>query len=261
MKRDRLSEWLHLGTLLFVLVGLILGIISYRQADDATDQVVAALAPIEEHAAGTYYNTRDLRTIRDEAPAAATAAVESPELNEHDAGHLGECRAGLNVGVGEYCTWMGSHRKFAVTADGACSPWDALGVRTLNHETIKVDLGSPLDGTTFQAKNVQSGTWAVLAAGFWLSRGECAAGMQIDPGQFCIERASGEPFSVYATDELIPEDNRPLYPDGYAVLFWWRGGEVPHPDNGRLHDRVVVSGDHFEAVRRSGASWEIVKAD
>lgn len=46
-----------------------------------------------------------------------------------------------------------------------------------------------------------------------------------------------------------------------AMLFWWKDGEVPHPDNGRLHDRLVVSGDHFEAMRRSGASWEIVKAN
>ena len=174
---------------------------------------------------------------------------------------LGVCRAGLEVQANEYCSWIDGVRRFEVYEDGAYSPWDTTAGGELNRATIKVDPAPPDDRTTFQARSTVPGVWEVLVAGDWLDLGGCTARMIVASGQFCVERQSQQPFLVYATDELVEGDNRPLYPDGYAVLFWWKDGEVPHPDNRRLHNRTVVSGDHFEAVRRSGASWEIVKAN
>lgn len=206
-------------------------------------------------------NTDSIRVSSDETAGNTRHIAVLLEAESSAPTDLGECRSGLDVQENEYCSWMGSVRRFVVTDMGAYSPWDTTSEGELNRATIKVDFGPPRDGTTFQARSSAPGVWQVLVAGAWHDLGECYAGLTVQPGQFCVERQSQQPFLVYATDELVAGDNRPLYPDGYAVLFWWKDGEVPHPDNGRLHDRTVVSGDHFEAVRRSGASWEIVKAN
>ena len=178
-----------------------------------------------------------------------------------DTGDRGPCTPGQQIKVGEFCVFTPTEGRFRVVESGANPPGEAR----LATDRVKIDWDS--SGHTFQATRLSDGdgAWRIDVAGLWRNVGSldgfCRKGDTLDPGQFCIEPNSRHQFRVYATDELVADDNRPLYPGGYAVLFWWKDGEVPHPDNGRLHDRVVVSGDHFEAVRRSGASWEIVKAN
>lgn len=178
-----------------------------------------------------------------------------------DSGDRGPCTPGQQIKVGEFCVFTPTESRFRVVESGANPP----GQPRLAEDAVKIDWD--LSGHTFQAVKILNGdgAWRIEAAGSWLNVGSrsgiCRKGDEIKPGQFCIESNSRHQFRVYATDEFVEGDNRPLYPDGYAVLFWWRDGEVPHPDNGRLHNQVVVSGDHFEAVRRSEASWEIVRAN
>ena len=178
-----------------------------------------------------------------------------------DAGDRGPCKPDQRIEVGEFCVFTPAEGRFRVAEGGASPP----GQPRLAEGEIKVDWDSA--GLTFQAAEIPNGdgAWWIEVAGAWHNAGSrsgiCQEGDVIEPGQFCIEPNSRHQFRVYATDELVEGDNRPLYEGGYAVLFWWEDGEVPHPDNGRLHDQVVVSGDNFEAVRRSGASWEIVRAN
>ena len=264
MKREEFPWAKTLSLVLSVVAvatALVFGVVNYLQAESATEQVAGSLNRIDANTQGIWVNTRDLGNSPDRSVESVTLVTDAPEDDEPLSTDLGECRTGLEVRSGQYCSWMNSGRRFSVTDDGAYSPWDTTSESELNPATIKVDFGPPLDGTTFQARSSAPGVWQVLVAGSWRDLGECYAGLIVQPGQFCVEPQSQQPFLVYATDEYVEGDNRPLYPGGYAVLFWWRDGEVPHPDNGRLHDQMVVSGDHFEAARRSGASWEIVKAD
>ena len=235
---------------------------------EGVEDIAANTKRTEDHAqridgntAGIRANTDSIRVSSDETAVNTRRIAVLLETESSAPTDLGECRAGLKVQENEYCSWIDDVRRFEVYEDGAYSPWDTTSEGELNRATIKVDFGPPRDGTTFQARSNGPGVWQVLAAGAWRDLGGCYTGLIVAPGQFCVERQSQQPFLVYATDEFVEGDNRPLYPDGYAVLFWWKDGEVPHPDNGRLHDQLVVSGDHFEAVRRSGASWEIVKTD
>lgn len=264
MKREEFP-WLKILSLVLsvaaVATALVFGVVNYLQADSATQQVADSLDRIDGNTQGIWVIARDLNNGLNLSVENITLVTETPEDDGLQVTDLGECRTGLEVRSSQYCSWAGSTRRFIVSDDGAYSPWDTTTDSELNRATIKVDFGPPRDGTTFQAHSNAPGVWRVLVAGTWRDLGECYTGMIVRPGQFCVERQSQQLFLVYATDELVEGDNRPLYPDGYAVLFWWKDGEVPHPDNGRLHDQVVVSGDHFEAVRRSGASWEIVRAN
>ena len=251
-----------------ILVAVFFGYFNCQAANEASDQAAAnadrigdSTDRIDGNTAGIRANTDSIRVSSDETAGNTRRIADLLETESSAPTDLGECRAGLEVRANEYCSWIDDVRRFEVYEDGAYSPWDTTAGGELNRATIKVDFRPPREGTTFQARSVAPGVWEVLAAGDWINLGDCTAGLIVAPGQFCVEQQSQQPFLVYATDEFVEGDNRPLYPDGYAVLFWWKDGEVPHPDNGRLHDRVVVSGDHFEAAWRSGASWEIVKAN
>lgn len=265
-----------------ILVAAIFGYFNCQAANDASDQAAANAerisAGIDDVAANTSQavelsrridansavisaNTTAIGVSSRETAKNTRRIADQIEESAAPPTDLGVCRAGLEVQANEYCSWIDGVRRFEVYEDGAYSPWDTTAGGELNRATIKVDPDPPDDRTTFQARSTVPGVWEVLVAGYWIDLGGCTARMIVQPGQFCVERQSQQPFLVYATDEFVEGDNRPLYPGGYAVLFWWKDGEVPHPDNGRLHDQLVVSGDHFEAVRRSGASWEIVKAN
>ena len=235
---------------------------------DGVDEIAANTGRTEElsrligaNSTSTSANAAAIRISSNETAKNTRSIADQLKAAGNPPTDLGACRAGLEVQANEYCSWIDGVRRFEVYEEGAYSPWDTTAGGELNRATIKVDPPPPDDRTTFQARSIVPGVWEVLVAGPWLDLGRCTARMTVAPGQFCVERESQQPFLVYATDELVDSDNRPLYPGGYAVLFWWKDGEVPHPDNGRLHDRMVVSGDHFEAARRTGASWEIVKAD
>ena len=235
---------------------------------DGVDEIAANTSRTEDlsrridaNSASTSANTAAIRISSSETAENTRRIADQIEAQRSAPTSLGACRAGLEVRANEYCSWIDGVRRFEVYEDGAYSPWDTTAGGELNRATIKVDFGPPRGETTFQARSIAPGAWEVLAAGDWINRGDCTDGLIVAPGELCVERRSQQPFLVYATDEHVEGDNRPLYPGGYAVLFWWKDGEVPHPDNGRLHDRTVVSGDHFEAVRRSGASWEIVRAN
>ena len=247
---------------------------SVGRVDENTQRIDASLL-------GIGANTRDIARSSSETAlhtalllplvVSARPASDGPSPSDPDAGSpsvvsdvtdLGVCRADLRVRAGQSCAWTNSVRRFVVTDSGAYSPWDVPWSSELNRDTIKVDEGSPLTGTTFQARQIEPGVWTVLVASAWVHRGKCLEGLIVQPGDLCTESRSQQPFLVYATDESVLGDDRPLYPDGYGVLFWWRGGETPHPDNGRLHDRIVTSDDYFRAERLTdSASWRIARAD
>lgn len=235
---------------------------------DGVDEIAANTSRTEDlsrridaNSASTSANTAAIRISSSETAENTRRIADQIEAPRSAPTNLGVCRAGLEVQSNEYCSWIDGVRRFEVYEDGAYSPWDTTAGGELNRATIKVDFGPPRGGTTFQARSIAPGVWEVLVAGDWINLGDCTDELIVAPGELCVERQSQQPFLVYATDEYVEDDKRPLYPGGYAVLFWWKDGKVPHPDNGRLHDRTVVSGDHFEAARRSGASWEIVKAN
>ena len=221
---------------------------------------------IARSSSATAIHTALLLSLASDRPASDGSSPSNPDPESpsvvQDVTDLGICSADLRVRAGQSCSWPNSVRRFIVTDGGAYSPWDVPWSSELNRDTIKVDEGSPLTGATFQARNVEPEGWTVLVASAWVHRGKCLEGLIVQPGELCTEGRSQQPFLVYATDELVSSDDRPLYPDGYGVLFWWRGGETPHPDNGRLHDRIVTSDDHFRAERLTdSASWRIARAD
>ena len=184
------------------------------------------------------------------------------------------CRANTEISLDQSCSWLGTPQQFKVVAEGAYSPWDVDINRSLNENAIKVDVGYPLNGTTFQANRTGPDTWTIFAAGRWQDLGTCEKDQIIRAGQFCLEPYSGQPFLVYATDELVDSDRRDLYVTGYGVLFWWKDGQTPHPvENGRLRpDEIVCRSANtgsilFKATRQSGKlglehqdTWKIIKS-
>ena len=254
-------------------IGVFLGtsIWNYVEATKTRDAVVESIdanRSVNEQIAGVAQEIRDytgstdasLKRIEDrlgsEQPLTADPSPSrEPEPASRD---LGLCQPGFTVRVGEQCSTLGP-QPFEVLADGAYSPWDTRAPERLNRETIKVD--PPEGNVTFQARRQPTGDWVILASGQWENTGTCARQRILRPGQYCIEQRSGDPFRVYATDELNPDDMRPLYPDGYGVLFSFPSGEIPSPVNGRLGPSEVWSGDHFRAMAIGSGLWRIEKAD
>ena len=201
-------------------------------------------------------STTPLDDVEDEDD--ATSGSTSGQPSNRDLGH---CRAGLQVGIGQRCSVAGQQQPFEVHEEWAWSPWDRRSSDDYNYEAIKVDEGDPVaGGVTFQARRQISKAWTILVSSPWQGRGECSSNLRVGAGEYCIEQRSEAPFLVYATDELNPGETRPLYLDGYAVLFWFGSG-TPDPANGLLHDQQVRSGDHFLAEAAGDGLWRIVRAD
>lgn len=194
---------------------------------------------------------------------------------------LGLCREDMRVNPGQSCSVWGAPYTFEVpngAGGGAWSPCDQREAYDLNNARIKVDVevggacGRLPVGWTFQAERVGD-AWFVRAVGQWRNVGECANGRVVSPGEYCtVSRWWTGPnnptpveFRVYAVDELVPSDTRPLYSKGgYAVLYYWPGGERPDPNNGRLHHgqvRYSRGGFHFEAQKmRYRGEWQVIRA-
>lgn len=201
-------------------------------------------------------STTPLDDVEDEDD--ATSGSTSGQPSNRDLGH---CRAGLQVGVGQRCSVAGQQQPFEVHEAWAWSPWDRRSSDDYNYEAIKVDEGDPVaGGVTFQARRQISEAWTILVSSPWRDLGGCSRDRLVRAGEYCIEQRSGAPFLVYATDELNTGETRPLYLDGYAVLFWFGSG-TPDPANGLLHDQQVRSGDHFLAEVARDGLWRIVRAD
>ena len=205
--------------------------------------------------------------------------------------NLGECEEDMRVGLGQSCWVPGAPYKFEVLGDEvlgddaggkAWSPCDQRTANNLNNARIKVETWTPSRDRncpglpaywTFQAERVGD-AWFVRAVGRWEkvdeNMGVCTKGLVVRPGQYCTvphwetgpkDRYPAR-FYVYAVDDLVPGDKRPLYSKGgYAVLFYWPDGERPDPENGRLHHgRVRYSRDgfHFEAQKtRLRGEWKV----
>ena len=193
---------------------------------------------------------------------------------------LGRCEEDMRVGLGQSCSVPAALHPFVVPSREGGSAWSPCDQRIqsdLNDARIKVDVekagtcGNLPAGWTFQAERVGD-AWFVRVVGQWVDRGNCRRGQVISPGQYCTVSGwqtsetdqSPLQFRVYAVDELVPSDTRSLYSKGgYAVLYYWPGGERPDPDNGRLHHgrvRHPVTGDAlFEAAKlRFRGEWRVI---
>lgn len=160
---------------------------------------------------------------------------------------IGTCQAGQLVGFNQFCEVVGKG-SFYVMDLSARSPWDRADDFDLNPRSIKVDDPEPRlgweDVFAFQA-SIESETsdWRIHVMGLWEDLGDCERGLSVRPGQFCKEPNTNKSFLVYATDEEVPGDERPLYLNGYGILFWKKDDKIPDPgDNGLLRpDKIVCS--------------------
>ena len=273
-----------------IVAVVVMGVWSYFQTNDLEGQVISsigentdatergdaqvsdsvgALAEVNKQIAGFAGSIRDhtgetvseIRKVANafESRQSPSAVVEDQEERAVTPGNLGVCQPGFVVRTGESC-WASGDWPFEVHENYAWSPWDAREGRNRNTDAIKVDPPNSDPSITFQAKRIGVGVWRVLATGPWMPLGTCERHMLVRAGQYCTERQSDAPFRVYATDELNPGETRPLYLDGYAVLFWFGSG-TPDPANRLLHDQQVRSGDHFLAEAAGDGLWRIVRAD
>lgn len=193
--------------------------------------------------------------------------------------NLKECKEDMRVGLGQSCWVLNAPDEFSVPINANGSAWSPCDRRVsddLNDARIKVDVedegtcGSLPEGWTFQAERVGD-AWFVRVVGRWQNAGPCRRGQAVEPGEYCTVpslHTAGAPtqFRVYAVDELNPDDTRSLYSKGgYAVLYYWPGGERPDPENGRLHHGRVrystASGFRFEATKmRHRGEWQVIRA-
>ena len=184
-------------------------------------------------------------------------------------GELGDCKAGMEVGVDESCRFVVDSQTggdFQVTGLGAYPPTQS----GLQQEGVKVDW----DGTrtTFQAVKLgdaggqERGAWRIEVAGKWedIHHGAsfCRIGDALEPGQFCVESETRAQFRVYATDQLYGGDARSVpFLGGYGVLFYRPEEIASDPNSPRLDDRVVTHGS-FRAERiMHTKNWVVVGAE
>ena len=158
------------------------------------------------------------------------------------------CESGLQIEVGESCTYAG-FGEFGVDVDGAVFPSADAPAR---RGWVQADWVIGGEHHTFQAVEESDSRWRIYAAGLWqpVEGRDCAVGGGVEPGEYCVWR--GNVFRVYATNDLVTDREHAVqFTEGYAHLdlqFW--------PDG--YDDQLISVTDEFEDKQGNPATRKFI---